>query len=413
MEDQEKPEFRLETEQDLTDNLDPPFVIVVQGSRESGKSTVIQSLVYHFTKQKINDVKGTITLRTNKNMRITLYECPTDMQAMIDLAKITDLALILIDASIGFEMESFEFLSLLQNHGMPNVMGILTHLDYFRENKALRKIKKRMKKRFWKEVYDGAKLFYFSGQQKDGLYPKTEVHNLARFITVQKIKPLSWKINHSYVVADRLDMIETQQADDKYNTISVYGYVRGTYLDKHQRVHLNGLGDFDIKNITKVEDPCPIELKKTVKQKQAEHEAEKQGLIKKKKRNLKDKERVLYAPYTNIGNVNFESTTGYINIPDQNVVYTRLDDNDEGGIGEGLGGIDASNTKDLNEGQKMVFNLQDAEKNNKFINDQEIMEPQLLAGIDLNSGQIEKSGLVKEITEKVQSSNGPWNEATD
>lgn len=401
MEDQEKPEFRLETEQDLTDNLDPPFVIVVQGSRESGKSTVIQSLVYHFTKQKINDVKGTITLRTNKNMRITLYECPTDMQAMIDLAKITDLALILIDASIGFEMESFEFLSLLQNHGMPNVMGILTHLDYFRENKALRKIKKRMKKRFWKEVYDGAKLFYFSGQQKDGLYPKTEVHNLARFITVQKIKPLSWKINHSYVVADRLDMIETQQADDKYNTISVYGYVRGTYLDKHQRVHLNGLGDFDIKNITKVEDPCPIELKKTVKQKQAEHEAEKQGLIKKKKRNLKDKERVLYAPYTNIGNVNFESTTGYINIPDQNVVYTRLDDNDEGGIGEGLGGIDASNTKDLNEGQKMVFNLQDAEKNNKFINDQEIMEPQLLAGIDLNSGQIEKSGLVKEITEKV------------
>ena len=123
-------------------------------------------------------------MRTNKNHRITLYECPTEMQAMIDLAKICDLALILIDASIGFEMESFEFLSLLQNHGMPNVMGVLTHLDYFRENKAMRKTKKTMKKRFWKEVYDGAKLFYFSGQQKDGFYPKTEVHNLGRFITV-------------------------------------------------------------------------------------------------------------------------------------------------------------------------------------------------------------------------------------
>lgn len=95
------------------ENLDPPFVIVVQGSRESGKTTLIKSLVQHFTRQKINDVKGTITLRTNKNSRITIYECPTDMQAMIDLAKICDLALILIDASIGFEMESFEFLSLL------------------------------------------------------------------------------------------------------------------------------------------------------------------------------------------------------------------------------------------------------------------------------------------------------------
>ena len=33
---------------------------------------------------------------------------------MIDLAKIADLALILIDASIGFEMETFEFFSLLR-----------------------------------------------------------------------------------------------------------------------------------------------------------------------------------------------------------------------------------------------------------------------------------------------------------
>ena len=33
---------------------------------------------------------------------------------MIDYAKIADLALILIDASIGFEMETFEFLSILK-----------------------------------------------------------------------------------------------------------------------------------------------------------------------------------------------------------------------------------------------------------------------------------------------------------
>lgn len=81
----------------------------------------------------------------------------------MDLAKIADLALLMIDASIGFEMETFEFLCLLNNHGMPNVMGVLTHLDYYIENKTLRKTKKKMKKRFWKEVYDGAKLFYLSG----------------------------------------------------------------------------------------------------------------------------------------------------------------------------------------------------------------------------------------------------------
>lgn len=54
---------------------------------------------------------------------------------MIDTAKIVDLALILIDASVGFEMQTFEYLTLLRSHGFPNVMGILTHMDYFKDNK--------------------------------------------------------------------------------------------------------------------------------------------------------------------------------------------------------------------------------------------------------------------------------------
>ena len=99
-------------------------------------------------------------------------------------------------------------------------------------------------------------------------------------------------------------------------------------------------------------------MKKSVRQKQAELEAEKQGLIKKsKKRNLKDKERVLYAPYTNIGSMNFDKQTGYITIPEENVVFTRTDENDADGLGDGIGGVDATQTKDLNEGQKMVFQL--------------------------------------------------------
>lgn len=126
-----------------------------------------------------------------------------------------------------------------------------------------------MKKRFWKEVYDGAKLFYLSGLQADGMYPKTEIHNLGRYLTIMKIRQLSWRSEHSYVVADRFDVIETQD-DVNNNTVSFFGYVRGTYLDKNNRIHLNGLGDFDIKSATKVDDPCPIEMKKTVKQRQKE-----------------------------------------------------------------------------------------------------------------------------------------------
>ena len=47
--------------------------------------------------------------------------------------------LLLICASFGFEMEAFQFLYTLQAHGFPKVMGVLTHLDVFKNQKILDK----------------------------------------------------------------------------------------------------------------------------------------------------------------------------------------------------------------------------------------------------------------------------------
>ena len=43
----------------------------------------------------------------------------------------------------------------LQVHGFPKVMGVLTHLDGFKDNKRLKKTKKVLKHRFWAEIYQG------------------------------------------------------------------------------------------------------------------------------------------------------------------------------------------------------------------------------------------------------------------
>ena len=51
-------------------------------------------------------------------------------------------------------------------------------------------------------IIQGAKLFYLSGMV-NGEYQKTEVHNLCRFISVMKFRPLQWRITHPYVVVDR------------------------------------------------------------------------------------------------------------------------------------------------------------------------------------------------------------------
>ena len=44
---------------------------------------------------------------------------------------------------------------LLQTHGFPKVMGVLTHLDAFKDQKRLKKTKKTLKHRFWAEIYQG------------------------------------------------------------------------------------------------------------------------------------------------------------------------------------------------------------------------------------------------------------------
>lgn len=50
-------------------------------------------------------------------------------------------------------------------------MGVINHLDYYKDNKQLKKTKKKFKKRFEYEVGGNHKLFYLSKYQ-NGLYSK-------------------------------------------------------------------------------------------------------------------------------------------------------------------------------------------------------------------------------------------------
>lgn len=64
-----------------------------------------------------------------------------------------------------------------------------------------------MKERFRKEVGEDYKLFFFSGLQYD-LFREAEINNLARYISVIKIKEEPWRDNSSFLMADRWDNME-------------------------------------------------------------------------------------------------------------------------------------------------------------------------------------------------------------
>ena len=55
--------------------------------------------------------------------------------------------------------------------------------------------------------------------------------------------------------------IDTQRirVDPKCDrSIYLYGYNRGTYLRPGQRVHVPGVGDFNMDDVCVLDDPCPL-----------------------------------------------------------------------------------------------------------------------------------------------------------
>jgi ribosome biogenesis protein BMS1 len=236
---------------------------------------------------------GPITVVTSKKQRLTFIECPNELEAMVDLAKVADIVLLMIDGNYGFEMETMEFLNILAATGMPgNVFGILTHLDLFRKPQALKDAKKRLKHRLWTELYQGAHLFYLSGVL-NGRYPDREIHNLSRFLSVMKNpRPLVWRNSHPYTVIDNYRDITHPtriEEDDKCDrSIELSGYLRGTnFAAQGQRVHIAGLGDFTIASMEVLPDPCPTP---------AMEQAIAKATGKTGRRRLDEKDKKLWAP---------------------------------------------------------------------------------------------------------------------
>ena len=367
--EQEKLEEKKEPKKDnkikyFTEVDEPPLIIMIQGGHSSGKTTLIKSLVKYYTNQNITSFKGSITVRNSKNQRLTFIECPNDISSLDDCSKIVDVAILLIDARVGFEMETFEFISLLKNHGFTQIMGVITHMDDFRQNKSLSKYKKQIKKRFMKDATDKSKLFYLFGI-KNNLYIKLQLHTMARYLKVIKPNQPGFRINHPYIFCDRYDInfsktnITNKENPEEKNDdviVSLFGYVRGNHLNKNSLIYINGLGEYNIDFAEKMDDPCPIEM------------VSKNGKV---KRTLKKKDKNLYAPYSNINMLEYDRKSGYINIPEKLVTFTK--------------GLKEQDNLANDEGVKMVRKLQDMYGNIEQNEDDEKNQIELIQGVNMDS----------------------------
>ncbi|ODV78458.1 DUF663-domain-containing protein [Suhomyces tanzawaensis NRRL Y-17324] len=387
---------------DRTPDDDPPPVIVaVVGPPGTGKTTLIKSLIKRLAKTTLTEIKGPITIVSGKRRRLTFIEVGNDLNSMIDAAKIADLVLMLIDGNYGLEMETMEFLNIAQHHGMPRVLGVATHLDLFKSQSTLRTSKKRLKHRFWTEVYQGAKLFYLSGVM-NGRYPDREILNLSRFISVMKFRPLKWRNEHPYLLADRItdlthpqDIADNPKCDRK---VAIYGYLHGTPLpaqDAH--IHITGVGDYHVQSVEKLPDPCPTPYYEQkldeLEREKAKEQAEKEGTVAKttrRRKRLEDRQKIIYAPMSDVGGVLVDKDAVYIDVGAKES-FAPGEEND--GEGERL-------VTDLQEVQKTM-----AERFEEGPGLQLFSSSKALNEVDSEEEQ-EEGGLLSDLEEEEQESNG-------
>ena len=258
---------------------------------------------------------------------------------MVDVAKVADIVLLMIDGNYGFEMETMEFLNVLAATGMPgNVFGILTHLDLFRKPQALKEAKKRLKHRLWTELYKGAHLFYLSGVM-NGRYPDREIHNLSRFLSVMKNpRPLVWRNSHPYAVVDSFRDIthptKIEQDPKCDRSIVLSGYLRGTnFSSQGQRVHVPGLGDFTVANLEILPDPCPTP---------SMEQALAKITGKTGRRRLDEKDKKLHAPMSDRSGLKIDGDAIWIT-REKGFTFNKDDDDED---------------VERGEGEEMIINLQ-------------------------------------------------------
>ncbi|KAI1168265.1 GTP binding protein Bms1 [Nemania serpens] len=294
-----------------SDTEPPPRLVAIVGPPGVGKTTLLKSLVKRYTKETMSDPTGPITVVTSRKQRLTFVECPAELSAMVDIAKIADVVILLIDGNFGFEMETMEFLNILSATGMPgNVFSVLTHLDLFRKPQHLKDAKKTLKHRLWSELYQGAHLFYLSGVI-NGRYPDREVHNLSRFLSVMKNpRPLVWKNAHSYILGDSLrDLTHPNEIEEDAKcdrSVAIYGYLRGgvNFAVEKQKVHIPGVGDFTVKRCEALPDPCPSPAQQAAIAKATGQTGRKR---------LDEKDKKMHAPFSDRQGLKIEGSAIWIN----------------------------------------------------------------------------------------------------
>ncbi|NWZ82026.1 TSR1 protein, partial [Poecile atricapillus] len=170
-----------------------------------------------------------------------------DLHTVLDLAKVADSLLLLLDPVDGWDSAGEHCLSCLFAQGLPSYALAVpggTDLPPKKRIDARKKLSKSIEKRF-----PEAKLFPLNTEQESSL--------LLRHLSSQKQRHLAFRDRRAHLLAHAAEFVPSQDSH-LVGTLKVSGFVRGQTLNVNSLVHIVGHGDFQLSQVDAPPDPLSL-----------------------------------------------------------------------------------------------------------------------------------------------------------
>ncbi|XP_074534821.1 pre-rRNA-processing protein TSR1 homolog [Halichoeres trimaculatus] len=203
----------------------------------------------------ISDSFGLILPRFKQRFTF-LSQSTADMHSLLDVAKIADSLVFVLDSTEGWDSYGDHCLSCLFAQGLPShalVCQGVSDLPVKKRVESRRALSKITEIRF-----PDTRLFPLDSEQDATL--------LLRHLGSQRQRKLGFRSRRSHLLAQHVTFTPNSPAEGTgggpsgLGTLCVSGYVRGHPLRVDRLVHISGHGDFQLSQIDAPTDPLPLNL---------------------------------------------------------------------------------------------------------------------------------------------------------
>ncbi|RUS28877.1 hypothetical protein BC938DRAFT_481330 [Jimgerdemannia flammicorona] len=159
---------------------------------------------------------------------------------VIDAFKVADFAILLMSAEVEVDKFGLLCLSAIQHQGLVSVVPVVQHLE---------KVTQKLRPSVRKSLVSFTKQFFPEEDKLLAIDNEADAVNILRHISEQRPKPLAWRDQHPYLVAESVTFRPNDATEGSTGTLEVTGYARGLPFNANRLVHLQNFGDFQVKQV--------------------------------------------------------------------------------------------------------------------------------------------------------------------